>query len=183
MNESQREPGWYAYDAQTERYWDGTRWTNQSRQSDGSSSPQPPSRHFVPPLGVNDTEESSYQSPEVGAAPRASQAHETSQTWQAQRPVLFVALIGAALLLVAMAPLPIGFYGFLRLVITIAAIWTAIAASKSSQAAWVLVATVTAIVFNPLIPVWLTKEIWVPIDFIGAITMAIAGFRIHRPAR
>lgn len=80
-----------------------------------------------------------------------------------------------------MAPLPIGFYTFLRFAVSIAGIWIAIVAAKSSQAGWVVIGVVVVVVFNPLVPVWLTKEIWVSIDLIAAIAVATAGFRVRGP--
>lgn len=99
------------------------------------------------------------------------------------QPVLVPGLLAAIVLLVAITPLDYGYYIFLRIVVTIAAIWVAIAAGRASQGVWVSLGVTMAIVFNPLIPVWLSKGVWIPIDLAGAVLMAIAAFRVHGARR
>ena len=151
-------PGWYRHE-NSERWWDGTGWTAHARSQSvpvGRGDP-PPAQIFVPP-------------PEAHA-PAASRG----------RPVLIPGLIAAALLLVAGAPLEIGFYTFLRIAVTVAAIWIAIAAGRARQGVWVALSILLAITFNPMIPVWLYREVWIPIDGAGAVIMAMAAFMVRGP--
>ena len=72
-------------------------------------------------------------------------------------------LIPAALLFLAFLELPYGYYTFLRLVVTGMSLYAAFGLlEKGSINFWVMLGI--AILFNPIIPVYLTKEIWTPID-------------------
>jgi hypothetical protein len=90
------------------------------------------------------------------------------------RPLL---LICSGLLLLALADLPIGYYTFLRIVVTIGAIAVVISEFENGINFWVVVFGLIAILFNPLIPVYLNdKDIWTPIDIIVAIIFGIKSF-------
>ena len=76
--------------------------------------------------------------------------------------------IPAILLFLAFLELPYGYYTFLRLVVTGMALYAAFwLLEKGSINFWVMLAI--AALFNPLIPVHLTKEIWLPIDVLVGI--------------
>jgi len=76
--------------------------------------------------------------------------------------------IPAILLFLAFLELPYGYYTFLRLVVTGMALYAAFGLlEKGSINFWVMLAI--AALFNPLIPVHLTKEIWLPIDVLVGI--------------
>ena len=70
--------------------------------------------------------------------------------------------VPAILLLLALFPWPYGFYIFLRLGISIVGAWLAYEQWKHDDAVsgWVLAFGVTALLYNPLIPIHLTREIW-----------------------
>lgn len=112
---------------------------------------------------------------EALAAPPASMPNRAPLKPSRGRPVLVLALITGVLLLAAAAPLEYGFYAVLRIAVTVVAIWIALASVRSRQVGWVVVAIIMAILFNSLIPVWLSKEIWVPIDVAGAVLVVLAG--------
>lgn len=95
------------------------------------------------------------------------------------RPVFYVSLVAALLLVIAVFPLEYGYYIFLRLAITAAAIWIAIAAGRNSQGGWVAAGVIMALLFNPFIPVWLSKGVWIPIDLAGAVSMVLAGANVR----
>lgn len=99
------------------------------------------------------------------------------------RPALVFGLSAAGLLAIALAPLDYGYYIFLRIAVTAAAIYVAVLASRASQVGWVVACAGIAIVFNPLIPVWLSREVWVPIDVAGAIVMAVAAIQVKGSRR
>lgn len=89
-------------------------------------------------------------------------------------PILF--------LLVALFPLPYGYYNLLRLVVTICAgflVYTEI--KQSGPNLWSVLFFSIALLFNPIIPIHLTREIWIFLDILVA-----AGFALHwfakRPA-
>ena len=67
------------------------------------------------------------------------------------------------LCLVAVLPLPYGFYTFLRFVVTAGGFLAAIQLRNENNVLWVIFAGI-CILFNPFIPVYLDKGIWFPID-------------------
>ena len=81
-------------------------------------------------------------------------------------------IIAAAMLLIATMPLPIEFYTLLRIVVFGAAAYSAYCffENKNSQAGLILV--LIAIVWNPLLPIYLyDKFIWILLDISAAIYM------------
>lgn len=69
----------------------------------------------------------------------------------------------AAILFIGILPLPYIFYMFLRLIITIAAFYFAFkVVPRDSNDFFILI--VIGILFNPIMPVFLFKALWIPID-------------------
>lgn len=86
-------------------------------------------------------------------------------------------LICTGLLLLALVDLPIGYYTLLRIVVTIGAGAVVVTEFENGINFWVVVFGLVAILFNPLIPVYLgDKEAWMPIDLIAAILFGIKSF-------
>ena len=84
-------------------------------------------------------------------------------------------IIPAAALLIALAPLPYGYYTLLRIVVCGSA---ALIAYKQFQkerlvSLWVVLMIGVAILFNPFLPIYLDREIWAPIDVITAAIFLI----------
>jgi len=77
-------------------------------------------------------------------------------------------LLPAILLIVALLPLPYGYYQILRLVVTITAGYIAFFEySKHNELNRVVVAFgIIALLFNPIITVHLTRELWAITDLI-----------------
>ncbi|MCG2621414.1 hypothetical protein LVY72_05725 [Arthrobacter sp. I2-34] len=96
------------------------------------------------------------------------------------RPALPAAGIAVLLLVVAIAPMPLGYYTFLRWGVMIAAIAMCVIASRAGQAAWLYALIPVAILFNPIAPVYLTRPIWFVLDIMAAGVLAIAGSQIRR---
>lgn len=82
--------------------------------------------------------------------------------------------IAASLLLLAAFPLPYGYYTFSRITITAIAIYVALNHFKRETNNFYIFIGI-AILFNPLIPIHLSKEIWIPIDLILAIYFTYVG--------
>lgn len=88
-----------------------------------------------------------------------------------------ISLICAAFLLIALAKLPIGYYLFLRIVVTIGAVIIVINEFKNEAVFWVIAFGLIAILFNPIIPVYLNeKSVWMPIDIIAALIFIVRAF-------
>ena len=87
--------------------------------------------------------------------------------------------IPAAVLFIGVFPLPIGYYTLLRLVVTAAAAYIAYDTFQTDkQSGWIWVFGFVAILFNPLIPIYLNKELWMIIDFAAAILFIVYSRKI-----
>ena len=95
------------------------------------------------------------------------------------RPHLVPALFASVMLLLAVAPLPYGYYQFLRWVICAVAVFVAVTAYswKQQWATWLF--GIIAILFNPIAPIYLTRAIWQPIDLTGAAMFILSIFLVH----
>jgi hypothetical protein len=76
-----------------------------------------------------------------------------------------VSILCALFLGLALFRLPIGYYSFLRLAVTVGALLIVITESKNKISVYTIVFGIVALLFNPIIPVYLFKKsIWIPID-------------------
>lgn len=72
-------------------------------------------------------------------------------------------LIPVALLLAATARLPYGYYTFIRIVVCASALFIAIAGWSGSRI-WSAIFCLVAILFNPVLPVYLHRGTWFYFD-------------------
>ncbi len=100
-----------------------------------------------------------------------------------KQPHLIPVTIPTAMLLLALAPLPYGYYQLLRFVVFGAALYVAFAAFNLQKIWAVWVFGFVGILFNPLIPVHLPREILQPIDVICAILFVIIAIVLHGPVK
>lgn len=85
--------------------------------------------------------------------------------------------ICAGLLFIGLLNLPIGYYTLLRIVVTIGSVALVIKEFENGLNFWVITFGLIAILFNPLIPVYLNdKSAWMPIDIISGIIFIIKSF-------
>lgn len=90
-------------------------------------------------------------------------------------------LICAALLFIGIADLPIGYYTFLRIVVTIGAVAAVLTEFENGLNIWVIIFGLIAIIFNPLIPVYLNdKSAWMPIDIIVGVIFVFKSFTLKQ---
>lgn len=88
-------------------------------------------------------------------------------------------LICAGLLFIGLIDLPIGYYTLLRIVITIGSVSVVVTEYKNGINFWVITFGLIAILFNPLIPIYLNdKSAWMPIDVIGGVIFVIKSLTI-----
>jgi hypothetical protein len=85
--------------------------------------------------------------------------------------------VPAAMLLLALLPLPYGFYTLLRLVVVVCAAILAYHHWQSGGKIIVAGMGFVALLFNPLFPIYLSREIWAPIDIACALYFGIIGFK------
>ena len=81
--------------------------------------------------------------------------------------------------LVAIFPLPYGYYTLLRIVVTIGCIVYLASNYEGELTRGVVTFGVILILFNPLIPIWLSKPIWIPIDIVVACVFGYAGYSVE----
>ena len=83
----------------------------------------------------------------------------------------------AGFLFLGVADLPIGYYTFLRIVVTVGAVMVMANEYEKGIGFWVVVFGLIAILFNPLIPVYLhDKSAWVLIDVVCGGLFIARGF-------
>lgn len=86
-------------------------------------------------------------------------------------------LVCTGLLLLGIASLPIGYYTLLRIVVCITAGIVIYNEFQRALTAWVIVFGIMAVLFNPIIPVYLNnKDAWIPIDLIAAVVCLVKAF-------
>lgn len=89
------------------------------------------------------------------------------------RKIKNIASVTALLLLFALAPLPYGYYTFLRIFASIAFFYLTLHEYKRGGKKMVLLFLALTILFQPLLPIFLTKGIWMVIDVLVAIFLFI----------
>jgi hypothetical protein len=89
-------------------------------------------------------------------------------------------IVCTGLLLLALSDLPIGYFTFLRIVVTIGAFIVVMTEYENGINFWVISFGLIAIFFNPLIPVYFgNKSAWMPIDLFAAVLFGIKSFKIQ----
>ena len=86
------------------------------------------------------------------------------------------------MLLLALADWPYGYYQLLRVVVCAVAVWGATLAHRMEKPGWTWLLGVLAVIFNPVFPVHLEREIWSIID-LGAAVVLVASLRLLAPVR
>jgi hypothetical protein len=83
--------------------------------------------------------------------------------WVSRVRDLTLHLAPAALLVSALDPWPYGYYTLLRFVVSIAAVWLAFLTYRRDKGvgSWSVVFASAAILFNPVIPVDVPRDIWI----------------------
>ena len=97
-----------------------------------------------------------------------------------RRPHLVPCIVAAAVALIAIADLPYGYYTFMRLVVCATAVFVVVIAAKSGQTWAIWLFGILGFLFNPVIPVHLTKGIWQPLDLVAAVALMVAAFAVRR---
>ena len=84
-------------------------------------------------------------------------------------------LVPTALLLLALLPFPYGFYTVLRLVVCSTAVLLTYDEYRlcGRVSGWAIVLAGFVLLFNPLIPIHLTREIWAPIDVATGVLLIV----------
>ncbi len=100
-----------------------------------------------------------------------------------KRPHLIPSLIAVTMLLISLADLPYGYYQLLRFVTCGVAMYVAYTAYKWQKVWVVWLFGFVALLFNPLIPIHLSRELWQPIDVLCALTFTVIAITLKNPVK
>lgn len=96
-----------------------------------------------------------------------------------KEPLKTISITLGVLLSLAIFPFPYGYYSFLRLAVFVGGSFLSYQLYQHKSVGWAVVLACIAILFNPLIPVYLTREIWLPIDLICAVLFFVTSQQIN----
>jgi len=98
------------------------------------------------------------------------------KTTQLKYNIKVVSIVCACLLFIAVLKLPIAYYTFLRVIVCIGALLV-IVAQKERRVLWTVVFAIIAILFNPIVPIYLyIKAFWIPVDIISGVLFLLVSF-------
>jgi len=90
--------------------------------------------------------------------------NDSNKKYSAVISILWI--IPAIMLLVAMLPMPYGYYTFLRIMVGLASGFIAYVVYSETRdiGPWAVTYAFIALLFNPIAPIHLSREIWLPVD-------------------
>lgn len=97
----------------------------------------------------------------------------------AMRLIWFVPIVA---LLIALMPLPYGYYILLRWLVCAAALWAVYVdweVSGKSVSTWTILMAVVAVLFNPIAPIFMDRAVWAFVD-VGVAGMFYVHWRALR---
>lgn len=86
------------------------------------------------------------------------------------KPAIIASIV---LLLLAILPWPYGYYTLLRLVVCLTAAFLAWFSYKAQRVRWTWIMGLLALVFNPVIPLYLGREFWIFVDLTATVIFVI----------
>jgi hypothetical protein len=86
------------------------------------------------------------------------------------RPALWLCLIGVITSLVAVGQLPYDYYTFNRFVVTV----------RNKVPGWLAGLIPLGLLWNPILPLYLNRTTWAPLDVLAAVFLLICGLLIKR---
>ncbi len=97
-----------------------------------------------------------------------------------RHPLAIPCGVAVAMLLGALGRWPYGYYQLLRLVTCGAAVYGAYVSHSLGKTGWLWAFVFVAVLFNPIIPVYLTREIWRPMN-VGCAGLFVVAVLAVRP--
>jgi len=104
-----------------------------------------------------------------------------SESFFDKRPFFWGGIFIALMLFGALAPWPYVYYRLLRLIVCVASVFVVLVTYSLKQIWWTCIFGLIALLFNPLIPIHLSREIWQPIDVICAILFVVVSIVLREP--
>jgi len=96
--------------------------------------------------------------------------------WTEFKSIFWLKIACIILLFVSLLQLPIGYYTFLRIIVCGTSAFSAFSYYVDNKRGWAWLFGIMAIVFNPIIPLYLGKSTWSVIDIFTAIIFLISIF-------
>ena len=90
--------------------------------------------------------------------------------------VLLAVITAVVLVLAAVFDWAYGYYNLLRIVVSICSGYLAWFAASSNRVPWAVTFGILVLVFNPLLPIYLTRGIWQVVDIATAGIMIVSVF-------
>lgn len=84
-----------------------------------------------------------------------------------------IKIVISALLFMAVLDLPYGYYQFLGITVFIGTVYFIYSEFKLPTKWQLAIYAVIAILFNPILPIYLTKETWLYLDIISGILLLV----------
>ena len=100
-----------------------------------------------------------------------------------KQPYLSIGVITGLMLCLAITELPYGYYQFLRWIVCGVGILVAYTAFRYEVKWAVFVFGAVAVLFNPIFPIYLTREIWLPIDLVCGLFFFLSPNYIKKPEK
>ncbi|MFH0819896.1 MAG: DUF6804 family protein [bacterium] len=97
--------------------------------------------------------------------------------------ITIVKIIAIIMLFWALADNPYGYYQILRWVICGLTGYSAYLAYEQGKIAWAWILGITAILFNPIAPIYLDRETWSVLDIIAATIIFTSIFKMEVVAK
>jgi hypothetical protein len=89
-----------------------------------------------------------------------------------------ICIICAAVAIIGCFEMPIGYYTFLRIVLTVGAVLIILKEIQKDVNLLGIAFIIVAVLFNPIVPIYLyQKSFWMPIDLVTGILFLFYGFR------
>lgn len=108
----------------------------------------------------------------------------TPSTNLLKRNKIIASIIPSIFLILAIIDgLPYGFYSLLRLIVFFTIGYLAWLAIKSKNLFWAWLYGLVIILFNPIIPIYLSRDIWVIVDVFTAFIVIISLFIFKLPKK
>lgn len=95
-----------------------------------------------------------------------------------RQDVKLVSLLLSLLLVFALLPLPYGYYTFLRLAVFGGGLFIAYQLYEKNLHSWSIFVVLPILLFNPVIPIYLSREVWLVLDLFTACLFSYIGFYI-----
>ncbi|WP_366510571.1 DUF6804 family protein [Mesorhizobium sp.] len=88
-----------------------------------------------------------------------------------------VAICASVALVIAILSLPYGYYQVLRLGVCAAGIYCGVKLRSAGEEKWAYGLFFVALVFNPFLPVFLSRATWMPIDLVCAAVFGYVAYK------